>query len=222
MQVYRYNLYRLFKIVPGSRPDAVSKATYLVGDEAMQNGATIRILIADDEQEARDAVRAQVEQIGHTVAAEAGDGAEAAELAALHKPDLALIDIRMPKQDGIEAARQIIEQTGCPVILLTGHTDEDLIREAADVGVYGYLTKPVRLADLQPIIEVSLARHRDLTVAKRRLEATKIIQRAKGILMDQYGLSEEEAHKKIHFAARSNNRQMQDVADEVIQTRKLP
>lgn len=182
----------------------------------------LRVLIADDEDIARQTLRAQIETIGHQVIAEATDGEQAIQLAVDSQPDIALVDVRMPVKDGIDAAKGIAEKAKCPVVLLTGHSEEDVIERAVRVGVFGYLTKPVRLADLKPIVELCVARHRDLSDVERRLESRTLIQRAKGILMDEFGLTEDQAHKKIHFAARNHNRQMQEIAADVIESHQLP
>ncbi len=181
-----------------------------------------RVLIADDEAAASDALRLQIESLGHEVVGVASDGQEAIDLAVQLTPDLAILDIRMPEMDGITAGKLLMEQVDCPVMLLTGFSDEEKVSRAVDAGAFYYLTKPVRLADLQPGVEVAIARFKDKQSVERRLEARTIIDRAKGILIDQFGYKEQEAHKKIHFLARNNNRTMADVSKVIIETGQVP
>ncbi len=188
----------------------------------MQNGMAQRVLIADDESSARDLWRAQLAELGLEVCAEASTGDDAVKLAEETQPDIALVDINMPGRTGLEVAKEISERANCPVVLLTGATNPDLISAAAESGVYGYLTKPVRLGDLGPMITLTMARFREFDSVRRRLETRTVLQRAKGILMDNFGLTEDEAHKKIHFAARSNNLPILKVATDVIETKNLP
>lgn len=188
----------------------------------MHTGTPIRVLIVDDEQIARDLLRAQLNELGHVVCGEATNAEEALRLAEEVHPDIALVDIRMPGQTGVEVSREVSERGNCPVVLLTGVVSVDYINEAAEFGVFGYLTKPVRLGDLGPMVSLSLARFKELDSVKKRLETRTVLQRAKGILMDTYGMTEDEAHKKIHFAARSSNTPVIKIATEVIETKKMP
>ena len=188
----------------------------------MSKVKTFKILIADDEPAASDALRLQIESLGHQVIAIALNGQQAVDLAVETKPDLAVLDIRMPDLDGITAGKMLMEQADCPVMLLTGFSDEEKVSRAVETGAFYYLTKPVRISDLQPGIEVSVARFRDKQHVERRLAARTLIDRAKGILIDQHGMKEQEAHNRIHFVARNNNRTMSEVAESIIETGQIP
>lgn len=183
---------------------------------------SLRLLLADDEEIARQSLRAQCETLGHTVVAEAGDGRQAVALAEETKPDLALLDIRMPEMDGIEAGREIIEMTNTPVMLITAYSDEDVIQRAADAGAFYFLTKPIRMSDLEPGMAMAVARFRDMRQLHKRLEARTLVSRAKGILMDKMKMTEDEAHKKIHFLARNQNKTMAEVSQFIIENKRLP
>lgn len=184
--------------------------------------AKYRILIADDEEQARSAVRAQIESIGHEVIGEATNGEEALALAQKLLPDCVVMDIRMPKMDGITAAKTISDAVHCPVLLLTAFTNDELSLQAAESGAYYYLTKPAKISDLRSAIQVCIARFKELQQVRKRLESKTLIQRAKGILMDEFGLKEQEAHAKIHFTARNRNLTMEEVAKAIIEKKKMP
>ncbi len=188
-----------------------------------------RVLIADDDEQVRGLLRIQIERLGHEVVAEASNGADAVKLAQENKPDMAILDIRMPVTDGIDAANEILDKAPCPVIFLTGYAEEELVSRAGEAGAFYYLMKPFRSEDLAPAMTLSAARFRQmqekerlLTQAREDLESRKTIERAKGILMDQHGLTEQEAFRKIHFAARNTNRPMAAVAVEVLESGRVP
>lgn len=159
----------------------------------------------------------------------AQDGEEAVRLAEQYQPDLAILDIRMPVMDGIEAANQMLEIHPCAVIFLTGYAEEELLSRAEETGAFYYLLKPFRAEDLAPAITLSVARFRQsqerekaLAKAKEDLEGRKIVERAKGILIDSHGMSEHEAFRAIHFAARRTNTPMSKVAEGIIVTGQPP
>ena len=188
-----------------------------------------RVLIADDDEQVRGLLRLQIERLGHEVVAEASNGADAVRLAQENSPDMAILDIRMPVTDGIDAANEILDKAPCPVIFLTGYAEEELVSRAGEAGAFYYLMKPFRSEDLAPAMTLSAARFRQmqekerlLTQAREDLEARKTIERAKGMLMDQHGLTEKEAFRKIHFAARNTNRPMAAVAVEVLESGRVP
>lgn len=188
-----------------------------------------RVLIADDDEAVRSLLRAQIERLGHEVVGEASDGRKAVELAETLRPDMAILDIRMPGHDGIDAANEILDKAPCPVIFLTGYAEEDLVSRAGEAGAFYYLMKPFRAEDLAPAMTLSAARFRQmqekerlLDQARHDLEERKLVERAKGILMDQHGLTEQEAFRKIHFAARNSNRPMAAVAVEVLESGRVP
>ena len=188
-----------------------------------------RVLIADDEPAIRELLKAHIEMLGHEVIAMAEDGEEAVQYAQHTQPDLAILDIKMPVLDGIEAANRILETHPCPVIFLTGYAEEELLSKAEETGAFYYLLKPFRAEDLAPAITLSVARFRQLQErekalmkAKEDLDARKIVQRAKAILIDKHGMSDHDAFRAIHFSARRTNRPMSKVAEEIVSTGEPP
>lgn len=164
----------------------------------------MRVLIVDDESLIRMDLRDIIESCGHEVVAEGTNGVEAIELCKKHKPDILLMDVKMPELDGIEAARQIGFHHEAPVVLLTSYSQQDLIDKARDSGVYGYLIKPVREEQLVPTLEMALGRYKSdaqlrekMAELEQSLEDRKIIQKGTGILMELYSISEVEAYNRI-------------------------
>jgi response regulator NasT len=161
----------------------------------------MRVLIVDDESLIRMDLRDIIESCGHEVVAEGTNGVEALELCKKHKPDIILMDVKMPELDGIEAARQIGFHHEAPVVLLTSYSQQDLIDKARDSGVYGYLIKPEQLV---PSLEMALGRYKSdaqlrekMAELEQSLEDRKIIQKGTGILMELYSISEAEAYNRI-------------------------
>ena len=164
----------------------------------------MRVLIVDDESLIRMDLRDIIESCGHEVVAEGTNGVEALALCKKHKPDIILMDVKMPELDGIEAARQIGFHHEAPVVLLTSYSQQDLIDKAQDSGVYGYLIKPVREEQLVPSLEMALGRYKSdarlrekMAELEQSLEDRKIIQKGTGILMELYSISEVEAYNRI-------------------------
>lgn len=164
----------------------------------------MRVLIVDDESLIRMDLRDIIESCGHEVVAEGTNGVEALELCKKHKPDIILMDVKMPELDGIEAARQIGFHHEAPVVLLTSYSQQDLIDKARDSGVYGYLIKPVREEQLVSTLEMALGRYKSdaqlrekMAELEQSLEDRKIIQKGTGILMELYSISEAEAYNRI-------------------------
>jgi len=164
-----------------------------------------------------------LERAGFEVVAEARDGREAVALAAEHQPDLAVMDVKMPELDGIEAARQMLEQRQIPIVMLTAFSEAALVGRAVDAGVFGYLVKPFRESDLLPAIEAARARHAELQALRDEagslrdaLEARKLIERAKGLLMEKDGLSEGEAFARLRGASQQTGRPLRDVAEAIL------
>jgi len=180
----------------------------------------MRILVAEDETIIRLDLRNLLEESGHEVCAEARDGQEAIELAREHEPDLAILDVKMPRLDGIEAARTILEERPIPIVMLTAYGQDELVSRAVEAGVYGYLVKPFREADLLPAIATARARHEELASLREEadsladaLAARKAIERAKGLLMARDGLSEEDAFKRLRKASQLSGKPLKVVAD---------
>lgn len=164
----------------------------------------MRVLIVDDESLIRMDLRDIIESCDHEVVAEGTNGVEALALCKKHKPDIILMDVKMPELDGIEAARQIGFHHEAPVVLLTSYSQQDLIDKARDSGVYGYLIKPVREEQLVPTLEMALGRYKSdaqlrekMAELEQSLEDRKIIQKGTGILMELYSISEVEAYNRI-------------------------
>ena len=164
----------------------------------------MRVLIVDDESLIRMDLRDIIESCGHEVVAEGTNGVEALALCKKHKPDIILMDVKMPELDGIEVARQIGFHHEAPVVLLTSYSQQDLIDKARDSGVYGYLIKPVREEQLVPTLEMALGRYKSdaqlrekMAELEQSLEDRKIIQKGTGILMELYSISEVEAYNRI-------------------------
>jgi two-component system, response regulator PdtaR len=166
-----------------------------------------------------------LERAGFEVVAEARDGREAVALAAEHRPDLAVMDVKMPELDGIEAARQMLEQRQIPIVMLTAFSEAALVGRAVDAGVFGYLVKPFRESDLLPAIEAARARHAELQALRDEagslrdaLEARKLIERAKGLLMEKDGLGEAEAFARLRGASQQTGRPLREVAEAILAT----
>src|SRR5437867_7152058 len=159
----------------------------------------MRVLIAEDETIIRLDLRALLERAGFEVCAEARDGVEAVELARSQRPDIAVLDVKMPRLDGIEAARRILDDRPIPIVMLTAYGQDELVSRAVEAGVFGYLVKPFREQDLVPAIHTARARHDELAALREEAEsladalaARKTIERAKGLLMEKEKLTEEE------------------------------
>jgi len=184
---------------------------------------SLKFVIAEDEQLTRTIIRARLEKLGHTVLAEAGDGSQAVDAARVHKPDVVIMDIKMPVMDGIEAARRILTENPCAILFLSSFNEQELVEQASETGALAYLMKPFRKEDLAPALEMAVRRFRqiqsqtrEIEELKETLETRKLIERAKGILMDRHRMSEEEAFKRIHFQARNQNKKMREIAQSII------
>jgi AmiR/NasT family two-component response regulator len=185
----------------------------------------MRILIAEDETIIRLDLRNLLEESGHEVCAEARDGVEAVDLAKEHEPDLAILDVKMPRLDGIEAARRILDERPIPIVMLTAYDQDELVSRAVEAGVFSYLVKPFREADLLPAIATARARHAELAELREEadslaeaLAARKAIERAKGLLMERDGLSEGEAFKRLRKASQLSGKPLKVVAEALIAT----
>ena len=162
---------------------------------------------------------------GHEIVAEARDGEEAVALAREHAPDLAIMDVKMPRLDGIEAARRILDERPIPIVMLTAYGHQELVARAVDAGVFGYLVKPFREQDVVPAIATARARHEELVAVREEadslgeaLAARKVIERAKGILMEKDGLAEADAFARLRRASQASGRPLRVIAEAVIAT----
>ncbi len=186
------------------------------------------ILIVDDESIIRLDLQERLSDLGYTVVGEAADGETAVTLARQLQPDLVLMDIKMPKMDGITAATILLEERIAPVVLLTAFSDRDLIEDAQEAGVLGYISKPFREADLVPTLEVAIARFQELCAIeeendnlKATLETRRLVDRAKGILMDTQGLTENAAFRRIQKLAMDRRKSMKEIAEAIILAREI-
>jgi response regulator NasT len=185
----------------------------------------VKVLIAEDETIIRLDLRALLERAGFEVCAEARDGEEAVELARETQPEVAVLDVKMPRLDGIEAARRILDERPIPIVMLTAYGQDELVSRAIEAGVFGYLVKPFREQDLLPAIQTARARHEELAALRKEAEslsealaARKAIERAKGLLMEKESLSEEEAFARLRKASQLSGRPLKVVAEAVVAT----
>jgi response regulator NasT len=188
----------------------------------------IRVIIADDESIIRMDLKEMLTALKFVVVGEAGDGRSALNLARELRPDLVIMDIQMPDLDGIEAARLLTEERIAPVLLLTAYSQQELVERATQAGVVGYIVKPFRESDLAPAIQVALARYREfealqteLKDVRETLETRKLVERAKGLLMDTQGLKEAEAFRKIQRLSMNTRKSMRDVAEAILLAHEL-
>jgi two-component system, response regulator PdtaR len=185
----------------------------------------VRILIGEDETIIRLDLKEILERAGFEVCAEARDGEEAVELARAEEPDLAVLDVKMPRLDGIEAARRILAERPIPIVMLTAYGQDELVARAVEAGVFGYLVKPFRETDLLPAIQAAKARHAELEALRGEadsladaLATRKLVERAKGLLMEREGLSEQDAFTRLQRASQASGRPMKVVAEALIAT----
>jgi response regulator NasT len=183
----------------------------------------LRIVIADNESIIRMDLKEMLEEAGHTVVGEAVNGQKAVELAKKYRPDLVIMDVKMPNMDGITAAKLISTDKLAPVLLLTAFSQKEIVEKAKESGVLAYLVKPVKEANLFPAIEIALSRfgemqelEKELEDLKHSLETRKILDRAKGILMDAHHLNESEAFRRIQQYSMAKRISIREVAEAII------
>ncbi|HEX5689799.1 MAG TPA: response regulator [Roseiflexaceae bacterium] len=188
----------------------------------------LRLVIADDESIIRMNLKETLVGLGYLVIGEAGDGVSVINLARELRPDLVVMDIKMPKLDGIAAAKILTEERIAPVLLLTAYSDRELVDRAREAGVVNYVVKPFRDAELLPAIEIALARYaefremdKQIDDLKDSLETRKLVDRAKGILMDTQGLKEQEAFRKIQQLSMNSRKSMREVAQAILLTAQI-
>lgn len=190
----------------------------------MSDTPKTRVLIAEDEAIIRLDLKEMLEEEGLTVVGEAADGEAALRLAAETSPDLVIMDIKMPGMDGLTAAERLAETSDAAVLILTAFSQRDLVQRAADAGAMGYLVKPFQKSDLMPAIDVALARHAQVLALKKestdlsdQLETRKLVDRAKGHLIDSQNMTEAAAFRHIQKRAMDERRSMRDVAAAILE-----
>lgn len=190
--------------------------------------AAIRILIAEDNDLVSLTLEEQLKGLGYDVIGIARSGAEAVSLAMRLKPDLIMMDIRMPEMEGTEAAARIRDQSPVPIIMLTAYADKETIKKAELAGALAYLVKPVNENELPPAINIAMARFKEIQALRSQvneledsLEARKLIERAKGILMQRLGLNERDAYERLRQRARDKRAKMKDIAQAIIEAEEL-
>jgi response regulator NasT len=185
-----------------------------------------RVLLAEDEALIRLDLKEMLEEEGFAVVAEAGDGETAVRLARELRPDLAILDVKMPVLDGLSAAEQIVGERVAPVIILTAFSQRDLVERAREAGAMAYLVKPFEKKDLVPTIEMAVSRFQEIVALEGevsdlagRLEARKLVDRAKSVLQTDYGMTEPEAFRAVQRASMDRRRSMRAVAQDVLDGR---
>jgi response regulator NasT len=191
----------------------------------MSRSTSGRVVIAEDETIIRLDLRSLLENAGFEVCGEARDGEEAVALVRETEPDVVLLDVKMPRLDGIEAARRILDERPVPIVMVTAYGEQELVSRAVEAGVFGYLVKPFRESDVLPAIAAARARHEELEAVRAEaasladaLAARKAIERAKGLLMEREGLTEEEAFARLRKASQISGKQLRVVAEALIAT----
>src|SRR5262245_43698929 len=194
-----------------------------MGRAGKETSLPTRVLIAEDEAIIRLDLRETLEEEGYEIVGETGRGDEAVELARSLRPDLAILDIKMPGMDGLDVARALSEERLCGVLVLTAFSQRDFIEQARDAGALAYLVKPFQKSDLVPAIEVAIARFKELSALatevkglEEQLETRKVVDRAKGMLMDGHGMSEQDAFSFIQKRAMADRTKMKVVAERII------
>lgn len=187
------------------------------------------IVIAEDEAIIRLDLRELLEEEGYSVVGEAGRGDQAVELVRNLRPDVVILDVKMPGMDGIEAARQICSESTCAVLMLTAFSQREVVEQARDAGALAYLVKPFQKTDLVPAIELAIARFAETKALQaevgelhERLEVRKLVDRAKGLLIDAHGMKEAEAFSFIQKSAMANRLSMRSVAESVLKGETVP
>ncbi|HEX6755392.1 MAG TPA: response regulator [Mycobacteriales bacterium] len=189
----------------------------------MADAPTRRVLVAEDEALIRLDLKEMLEEEGYAVVGEAGDGEEAVAMATELRPDLVILDVKMPKLDGIAAAERIAGGRVAPVVILTAFSQRDLVERAREAGAMAYLVKPFQKKDLVPTIEMATSRFAEIVALEHevgglqeRLEARKAVERAKGVLMTEHGMTEPEAFRWIQRTAMDRRTTMRSVAEAVL------
>jgi len=189
---------------------------------------SLRVVVAEDETIIRMDLIEQLQASGYQVVGEAGDGESAIQMARTLRPDVVVMDIRMPEMDGIEAARRLTNDRIAPVVLVTSYSDKHLIEKATEAGAIGYVLKPLRDNEVESAIEVAMSRYREFVAItgevndlKDQLETRKAVERAKGLLMVRFGLDEAAAFKRIQKLSMDRRKPMREVAEAIILSEEI-
>src|SRR5215470_9756308 len=187
-----------------------------------------RIILAEDDTVIRMDLKEELQRQGYLVIGDVGDGLSAINLTRELRPDLVIMDIKMPEMDGITAAETLTREKLAPVVLLTAYSDEELIERARNAGVVHYVTKPWRSSDLKPAIEIALSRFKEFRSMEAKaknledqLETRKVVEKAKGVLMQKHGISEDEAFHRIQRASMNNRKPMKEIAEAILLAEEL-
>lgn len=190
--------------------------------------ASKRVLIAEDNSKTRLFLKNQLELLGYDVISAVSNGQAAVEKAAELRPNLIIMDVKMPEMDGIDAAREITSKGPTPIILITGLSSDEMAIKAIEAGVFAYLVKPVTKKQLEPAIKLAMARYNEFKSLKTEvddlkdaIETRKLVERAKGILMKRCNISEDEAFKLLQAHSQRENKKMREIADNIISASKL-
>ena len=187
-------------------------STQNVGD----GNARWRVAIVDDHEPSRTALRGAVTAAGGAIVGESVRCSDVLVTVRRGSPDIVVCAAGMPDGDGVQAAAQVVVQADCPVVLFTSHTDAALVERARAAGVMAFLLKPLRPAELAPVLDLAIARFKDTRALKQSLEGRKVIERAKGTLMTRLGLTEDEAFRRLRRAAMDSRRPMVDIAKALL------
>ncbi len=189
---------------------------------------SLKVVIAEDSPASRRCLKDQLESLGYTILGVASTGSKAVDMTIELEPSFVIMDINMPEMDGITAAKAITKIKPIPIILITGHSSEEFVSKAVEAGVFAYLIKPISKKSLAPAVKLAFARFYEfrelkgeLKDMKEALEARKLIERAKGILMKRCNMSEEDAFKLLQTHSQKENRKLKDIADMVVNADKL-
>ena len=187
-----------------------------------------RIILAEDESLIRMDLKEELQRQGYLVVGDVGDGESAVNLARELRPDIMVMDVKMPQMDGISAAEVLTRESIAPVVLLTAFSDQELIERAKEAGVVHYITKPWKQSDLRPAIEIALARFQEyrematkVSDLEERLATRKVVEKAKGLLMQKQGLTEQEAFRRIQKLSMNNRKSMREVAEAILLTNEI-
>jgi response regulator NasT len=195
---------------------------------ATREETSMTVVIAEDNATTRRCIKGQLETLGYEVVGAASNGQAAVEMTRELRPSMVILDVKMPKMDGIEAARAITAIEPLPIILVTGHSSDELAAEAIEAGVFAYLVKPITKKHLLPAIKLALARYKEFTSLKDEvndlkvaMEARKAIEKAKGILMKRCKIDENDAYRLLQTQSQKENKKMREIAEMVISASKL-